>query len=80
LVATAREVRLFGGIAGELDGPVVRRPRFVAPPRPSQKVRACGVVGVIAIEGLAESVDLGERHVWAVQFADRDRAIESDDR
>src|SRR5688572_10519825 len=50
LVAATDEVRLLGGVTGQLDGPVVRRPRLLASAQPAQQVGARGVVGVVALK------------------------------
>ena len=42
-------------------------------PEPAEQVGAGGVEGVVAVERLGERVDLGERHVRAVELGHRDR-------
>src|SRR5215469_15124532 len=43
LVAATDEVRRLGGVARQPDGPVVCRPRLLAPAQPAQQVGAGGV-------------------------------------
>ena len=50
LVAAADESRRLGGVAGQPDGPVVRRPRLLAPAEAAQQVGAGGVEGVVALQ------------------------------
>jgi hypothetical protein len=75
LVAATDEVRRLGGVAGQPDGPVVRRPRLLAPAQPAQQVGAGGVEGVVALQ--RQTVNLGQRTIRAVDLGDRDRASNS---
>src|SRR6266536_3415375 len=71
LVAATDEVRRLGGVGGQRDGPVVRRPRLRTVAQPAQQVGAGGVVGVVVLQW--QTVHLRQRDLRAVEFGDRDR-------
>jgi hypothetical protein len=78
LAPPPREVGALGLVVGERHGGVVRLPGLGGAAEPAQQVGAGRVPGVVRRQ--VEPVHLGERHLWAVELGDGDRAVEGDDR
>src|SRR5690242_13792666 len=78
LVAAPGEVRRLGGVAGQLDRPVVGRPRVLHATQSAQEVGAGGVEGVVAVECGGEAVDRGKPDVGPVHLGHGDRSVEGD--
>src|SRR5262245_62304725 len=76
LVAAACQIGGLGGVAGQLDGLVVRRARPLAPAQPSEEVGAGRMVGVVPGQRVLETVDGRQCHLRAVELGDRDRPVE----
>jgi hypothetical protein len=80
LVAAACQVRGHGGIAGQIDGLVVRSARISAAVQPAQQVGTRGMEGVIPVQFRFEAIHDRECRFWPVEFGDRDGPVEGDDR
>ena len=59
LVPAPGQVRGLGGVARQLDRPVVRRARLLAAAQPAQQLRAGAVVGVVAGQRLRQAQQRG---------------------
>src|SRR5262245_1610262 len=76
LVATSRQIGGLGRVAGQFDGPVVRRARLLAAPQSAQQVSTGRVVGVVARERALETVDGRQGHLRTVELGDRDGPVQ----
>src|SRR4051812_22038611 len=74
LVPATGEVRRLGGIAGQLDGSVVRHPRLIDASQPAQQLGAGGVVGAVPLQ--RQIVHVGQGDLRTVELRDGDRPVE----
>jgi hypothetical protein len=75
------EETMFGGVGGELDGPVVGRDRLGGTPGPGEQVGSGRVVGLIGVDRVVvHGVENGDCDVGAAVLGDSDGAVDGDDR